>query len=611
MGKYDVDVKKYGEIKSIIDIPRFQRSPIWSETKKKELIQTIKKGLPIGSILLSKKGDRYELVDGLQRISTLKYFESNRFKYIDENEVTEEEMIKILNSDPKSPDYGYIVITLDEPTSKSYVALISEMKNVVVETMKNDWDKELNDISWDITGKLQGIALLAKFDVRKLQNCVFKLVDKINNILDVNEIKIPVIIFNNNGANNNAELIEIFTKMNSQGVTLSKYDIFSAAWQNCIIKLKTDTGKEIIESVINKYAISSEKAGLEISNFDPEDIRNTGKINIFEYAYAISKVLSNHSTFLFDASDESKVDSLGFTLLAGLFDIANKDMDKLGDTLKDYKIDYVYLANTLVEVVKELENTLEKWIASYDKTYYTCHSEMQLASYILVLHKLKYKINKDSIDKVYNKKAEQVFKNYLPRHYLFDVLRGYWAGSGDSKLDELISQPDNNRYSYDVDKTTFENQINTWMDEQNSKTRKTISIEVKMFLNYLHKGSFTALEVSENPFDFDHIIPKKKLEVQFESKGINIPFSTPCNLAKIPSFDNRSKREYTYYQLVDFKKNAIELSDEFLEKCQYPQKNEISFVNSIDTFTRENYMKFLNDRKKYLANKLITIIYGN
>ncbi len=60
--------------------PRFQRNFIWDRTRKSRLIESIFLGLPLPTIYLSQYNDgRLTIVDGLQRISTIKDFMEDRF----------------------------------------------------------------------------------------------------------------------------------------------------------------------------------------------------------------------------------------------------------------------------------------------------------------------------------------------------------------------------------------------------------------------------------------------------------------------------------------------------------------------------------------------------
>ncbi len=60
--------------------PRFQRNFIWDRTRKSRLIESIFLGLPLPTIYLSQYPDgRLTIVDGLQRINTIKEFLEDKF----------------------------------------------------------------------------------------------------------------------------------------------------------------------------------------------------------------------------------------------------------------------------------------------------------------------------------------------------------------------------------------------------------------------------------------------------------------------------------------------------------------------------------------------------
>ena len=52
--------------------PEFQRVFRWSDAQKSRLIESVLLGIPLPSIFASQKNDgRWEVIDGLQRLSTL------------------------------------------------------------------------------------------------------------------------------------------------------------------------------------------------------------------------------------------------------------------------------------------------------------------------------------------------------------------------------------------------------------------------------------------------------------------------------------------------------------------------------------------------------------
>ena len=83
MLKYELEQKKFSELKDNIEIPKFQRGLVWNEDKKKEFIKTLKAGLPIGVLLLSKgENGKYLVIDGLQRFTTMVEYSRDYFSYI-------------------------------------------------------------------------------------------------------------------------------------------------------------------------------------------------------------------------------------------------------------------------------------------------------------------------------------------------------------------------------------------------------------------------------------------------------------------------------------------------------------------------------------------------
>src|SRR5579872_574052 len=68
-------------------IPRFQRMLVWTEAKKRDLIQSVKQGFPIGSFLMYPRvvdsETDYLLIDGLQRSDALTSFRKQPMKWVD------------------------------------------------------------------------------------------------------------------------------------------------------------------------------------------------------------------------------------------------------------------------------------------------------------------------------------------------------------------------------------------------------------------------------------------------------------------------------------------------------------------------------------------------
>lgn len=61
----------------------YQRGSVWDEPRRQALIRSMLMGLPVGSVVINKRGFQfqkmYAVVDGKQRIETLRAFENDEF----------------------------------------------------------------------------------------------------------------------------------------------------------------------------------------------------------------------------------------------------------------------------------------------------------------------------------------------------------------------------------------------------------------------------------------------------------------------------------------------------------------------------------------------------
>lgn len=605
MVKYDVTTKKFSELKDKIEIPKFQRGLVWNKTKKKEFIKTLKAGLPIGVLLVSKKDDKYLVIDGLQRFTTMKDYSRDYFAYIDKSEITDLDLHSIVLASPSAREI------FDAYTSDAKQREFDAMRNIIAEKISNGYGQNLNQISLNATSELcKKIAAIPSLEMMEVLGAVYIIVERIANEAKIDDIEIPLIIFKGK----EDELADIFQKLNQEGVRLSKYDVFAATWINKYVTVKNDP--LFIDFIINKYELAQEESDLDISSYDPEEMKQKGELTVFEYAYAVGKALKAKCKKLFPKDNESKVDSIGFLILAELMGLTYQNMGKLAETIEKHKnLDFKQFKDAILEAGMFVENVLSSYIESPMRSKsgvrasLACHSELQLASYIIVVFKLKYDLSvENGLSQKPKSKELQRIRDFLHKHYLYDILQGYWAGSGDSKLEEIIADPTICRYTKDVDKNDFEMVIVKWLMDGNKKATLTnVSADTKLFLNYLLRtsGSFD----EKVNYDVEHCVPKDVIKKYYLKKNITVPMSAPCNLVYIPTADNRSKGDMTYYQRQASDPGTFLLNEKQLDFLCYPNKQELSFVEATAKITEANYFSFLDSRKNSIVNRFINAIY--
>lgn len=605
MQKYEIATKKFSELKDKIEIPKFQRGLVWSKTKKKEFIKTLKAGLPIGVLLVSEKDDKYLVIDGLQRFTTMKDYARDYFSYIDKSEITDLDLNSIVLASPSARAIFDVY-----PTDAKHHEF-EAMRTIIVDKISNGQGQNLNQISKNAAFELcKKIAAIPDSDLLDVLEAVYVVVEKIANQARIDDIQIPLIIFKGK----EDELADIFQKLNQEGVRLSKYDVFAATWINKYVTVKNDP--TFIDFIISKYEAAQQESDLDISSYDPEEMKQKGELTVFEYAFAVGKALKSKCKKLFPKDNDTKIDSIGFLVLAELMGLTYQHMGNLAITIETHKnLDFKQFKDAILDAGMIVENALTPYIDSPMKTKsgsrssLVCHSELQLASYIIVVFKLKYDLSVDNglVLKPKSKELQKV-REFLYKHYLYDILQGYWAGSGDSKLEEIIADPTTCRYTKDVDKTDFEMTVLKWLSDGNKKATLTnVSADTKLFLNYLLRISGAYNEKTN--YDIEHCVPKDVVKKYYLKKNITVPMSAPCNLVYIPTSDNRSKGDITYYQRQANDPGTFQLQEDQLDLLCYPNKQELSFVESTTKLTENNYFSFLESRRNNIANKFIKALY--
>jgi len=101
--------------KEVIINPEFQRYFRWSDNQKTKLIESILLGIPIPSIFIYQRKDgKWEIVDGLQRISTILQFVGELNDYNEKNEIINKKFPLILEKTNYLSNFENIVWNLED-----------------------------------------------------------------------------------------------------------------------------------------------------------------------------------------------------------------------------------------------------------------------------------------------------------------------------------------------------------------------------------------------------------------------------------------------------------------------------------------------------------------
>ncbi len=605
---YDIEKITFNDLRQKISLPTFQRSIVWKENKKKQFISTIINGLPFGVLLLYQENiGKYSLIDGLQRFSTLCDYELTPSKYINFKEVCDNSVSNIIN---KCIEKSGLVGSINS-IKEEFIFNIAEHFSL---------NKDINTA--DIVEKIVTRLSFLNESKSLIYGNIYGMIENLRRKHSISDLNIPVIIFKGDFS----ILSDIFENVNTNGCQLSKYDIYAARWSKYNIPVMDN---DILNAVDEKYVSMQNSTQIEISGYEAGEVFRKKEINIFEYCFAIGKLIISVAEPLFNLStlnaskdkidkDKSKVDSIGFNIIAAIL----LDSPKKKDGIEKYFINVNHeqlsiFKNKIIECSKTVNDILNPYIQMIDGANVARYIESQITCIIATMFRIKYTFIKDSLiirDSSFGPKEKQrmlnKFKEGLPLHYLYDILVDYWGNSGDSKIGtELKNNLSNNRYLTKINKGEMQLVLMDWIKLQDAKRPKQISKENRLFLNYIiTKKDCNNIMSSKlkNKLEIDLIIPKKRYEKRF---GTTSNVANICNLTFLPQFENKSKNTLTVYEMNEQSLTLYDLNDSILNILLYPSREEIDFITNDNLFTDINYNKFLKSRRDFLINTFMELFF--
>lgn len=580
---------------SKVKVPQFQRGLVWSKKNQKAFIQTMMDGDPFGAILLAKNGDdEYDLIDGLQRVSTIKRFLRDPEEFIDVKFIDDELFNKIVDIFKKS----------DKIPGAGKAGYLEDLKkHILIFYNRNDGPI---DMAKELKNHFQ-IPNIFSDDIYGIIGDIHK---NIQEKIKLNSALIPAIIY----TGDKKRLPEVFARMNTGSVTLSRYEVLASTWYKYEIEIE-DT--EITRYVKNKYLKLKEQSFLEV-NFDIDDL--DFKINVFEYCYALSEILKHkkngfHSIFGEKKKDLS-TDSVGFDVIALLLGDKVNDVDRIKDFIFNAPTKFLKeFKEAIKETARELVKIIYPWISNGNNDsnqYYSVISGYQALHMFISCFNILYDFNSKeyTIDKKNNSKIFKQFKKYLPLNLFYDIISDYWSANRQvSDLhNNIVNEELLYKYTNNISRQDISNALVEYIDIANENKRKSITSESKFILNFAHKINLEKNQeyresMSNKKLDFEHITPKERISEIID----DIPVSSIANLCVMLPRDNRSKKQLTLYE--DEKSRATyKLSEKILDLMIYPKKSELNFLDLSKDQKKIEFKIFIKNRRNTLVNEISDIV---
>lgn len=582
-------------------IPQFQRSVVWKKQRRKDFIANIRNGEPFGTILVRMNNGRYELIDGLQRVSTIRDFVNKPFDYLNENDIDESFVrniiIEHLNANNLPNDQKYISDLIPKIRQEIFICLKGGLKNYrAISTVMKKF----------------GLA-----DSDKIRDLINECYDCFNREKDISQLRLNAIQYTGPAEN----IPNIFYNLNTGGVLLSKYETYAALWSTPLFKIDDIP---LLDVVKQKYIQLENESDLDV-DFDEEELKSKG-ISLFEFCYGLSGIIrdkNNGFAVLFGENNKS-TDPIGFEILSLVLGLNVNKAEGLYDILKDRNSSFLLeLKKVILDSLTVISNSLKDTIIGLNKSYLYSDSTYLIYHILISYIRENYFIDvqNEIVNRIDNDLSEKDFKNYLPLYYVYDCITEYWKENrqvSDLQRD-LNDDRKRQKYWHNITTTDWDFAVQKLIDSQDT-VNKTIPQKNKIFIDFLMK-----LKRKEQPkfhkyfidqgeksyLDFEHIVPKKVVESHIKDltgpQQKVYPISAIGNLCYLSVKDNRSKRDKTIYEFID-DRPAYTYDEEYLGYVVYPSSAELNFLKYDNVSFRDSYSEFIKNRNNQLAREFLDLI---
>jgi hypothetical protein len=221
------------------------------------------------------------------------------------------------------------------------------------------------------------------------------------------------------------------------------------------------------------------------------------------------------------------------------------------------------------------------------------------------------------------KKAAQLEQN-IPGHFLLDLLRGTWSGSGDSTLFErtwelmelenrasniLVPSP---HYMQPITASPLRNALSVWHAEQleaKQAQRVRYPKDFKPVLKFIYSSLVSSRDDRGVEFELEHVYPVAILKKLIATKNLDgLPMAAIGNLMLLPKVINREKRETLLgdYVLTNPKAELSQIELETLQR--YLIAPDLTEISKDSDLTSETFREFCELRERAMGDHLVAVL---
>ncbi len=578
-----------------VEIPKFQRRLVWSEQQKIDLIDSIHRGYPIGSVLLFKRPnpggqqELFQVVDGLQRTSTLVGYTNAPLEYI---------------SADLLPD------TIVASAISRLGASEEAAKKIVL-----DWMRSTREMTFSAGFRPDKLAehLAARFSapeaVDELTEDLAPALDELKSRVDISGVSIPVVTY----AGPEGELPEIFERINQSGTKLNKYEVFAATWLN---------SATLVNNTSVRQAINEKYQALLTRGFTIDGLESDKQIqdfNLFEYLFGMGKWLVKAHGLLFrEKDDPAETEPAAFSLSCV---VLGHQLSRMGELQRlmpradDDVIDPTRMEEAIAQSADFVQDVLSPFISlrlnSTTDGVDIAHGELQIVSMIARAVIGRWDTRGDWTERPGWQGDWDILRKNLPQYYLLELLEETWRGPLYSLLynrvwdvdeDGIVVGP-SQHYVRTPTIDTWDVVTKSWFDKQmarEQRSRSHVRSVDRVFLRFVYSNLVSHQENKQQTFELEHLFPVSRLKNVVPADGPGWPISCIANLALFTKSLNREKSANTIAEYLA--ENEISAAErQMLDKFLLCSPDDVVIDSDFD---RETYKTFLEHRWSVLRKQL-------
>ena len=536
-------------------LPSFQRKLVWTQKKKEAFIDTLRQGLPFGSVLVypeDQSNDSMLLVlDGQQRLSTILEYRKCPLRFW-----------KPLNLDEYQKALASINALLPDEkqlTEKTFDAFYPWVESEGDDSNEYaDWFDEIESVT---------VRKAVRAQLRELRN-------SIRSFVDLDNLKIPAIKF----VGSRELIATVFSNLNQGGTPLSKYEIYNAAWVHTSIKLlpsgESPLQDAILDNVKRHYNDMVNRAEFELDGFSEDELTQSREITLSELGIALGMYVQKELKALVPQG-ENTVAEIGFGLLGIAVGVDNRSLSKLNTYTETIDGQIQLILEKTERICVNLQDIFGKLLKRYkgkknDEYMLGLSTTFKTLSYFAALWNLEPSSD-DYRNSLENIKA----------YYLLDALNKSWSSHGDQRLLDYYPESKKRNYLEPVDKSRLVDAFDHWLLDatpgiQFNKEVKAITT-IHANLTYL-----SSVIPNGDDYELEHIVPKKVINQCDDASSRSFFGSIVGNCMYLPRIDNNKKKDKTLYDVKDPTRYSA-----LIGASLYPQEHELR--KAIDALKKKDF----------------------